>query len=146
MHCLMKIHLRAHFMKQWRNHWDYSGKGKYTYDLVPVVSLDLLQVTLSTTTFLIWSLGPLGHGPFGAYLFKFKRDLALLCECGDVADISHRFYSCSLTTRWYIRRHSLLSDAWLASISSRPTLLSKIKNISNYLCNLFVLLNHWDRV
>lgn len=61
--------IRAHFMKELQNHCDYSDKGRHTYDLAPAISLDLLLLTPSTRDFLT------GHGPFEAFLFKFKDPL-----------------------------------------------------------------------
>lgn len=56
----VKIQLRAHFMKQWQNHCDYTDTGRlvyptylvyllYSYYLVPEVSLDLFMLTHSTS-------------------------------------------------------------------------------------------------
>lgn len=137
-HLRIKRHLLTHFMKKWRYQWYYSHKGRYTYDLGPVVYFDFLLLTLSSKVFLT------GHGLFRACLIKnpFKRTSFPTCKWDDVAVASHYFYNCPLTTRWYIHHPPFVPDDWLANISSRPTFLLTFKNIFNFLYNLSVLLHH----
>lgn len=108
---------------------------RMNYDLVQVISMDLLFIP-STTTFLT------GIGLFGAYPSKFKSLHSSLYVCGNVALAYNYFYSCSLKTRWYICRPPVLLNSQLSIILSRPTLLSKHKNTLNFLCNLSILFHH----
>lgn len=99
----------------------------------------MILLTPFTTVFLT------GHGPFGAYLFKFKRTPFPLCEFSDVSDASHYFNICLVRVRWHIRHLPVLPNGLLANILTRPTLLSKITNFFKFLCDLSVLIHHWDR-
>lgn len=44
--------MHSKLLKQRHNHWDYSNKGRYTYDMVPGVSLELPPFTPSVFAFL----------------------------------------------------------------------------------------------
>lgn len=64
-------------MKQWYDHWDFSDKGIYTNDLVPMVSLLISHTTDFFT----------GYRPIAANPFKLKRALSALCGCDDVRKV-----------------------------------------------------------
>lgn len=51
---IYQFQYRAHFIKQWQDHWSYSYKDSYTYNLVPVVSLDVLLAHLLYYSFPYW--------------------------------------------------------------------------------------------
>lgn len=125
-HSKIKIRLFAPFTKQRQDNWNLLDKGRYTYNLVPLI---LLLFTPSFTTFLT------GHGLFGAYLFKFWKTLFLMWMRGCCCYIS-LFLFVSFNNSLAYPRPPVPPDGWLINDLSLLTLLSKLKNIFNFFCDL----------
>lgn len=116
----------------WQNYWDYSDKGRYTYNYISKVSHHVLPLNRFVTAFLT------GHGPFRAYLHRFHIKDDYNCECGAAATPEHFYYHCPLTATWHLKKpaHSEPPGTWLDNILHRPSLRWKLYKIYSYLMDV----------
>jgi ribonuclease HI len=111
--------------QQWQLEWDFSEKGRLTYEFVATVDLDVRLYSSALVQFMT------GHGPFRANLFRFRivhdascrlcgfhtEDVPhLLFHCGDLrcqharAALFQRAVVCGLA--WPVRLASLLTSSF----------------------------------
>lgn len=126
----VKSFLKSQIIPKWQLHWDTSTKGRYTYSLIPKVSLALNHLEPCTTAFLT------GHGPFSTYLYRFRKRRDQLCDCGEEGSPQHAYFNCNLTKHWHIRNPPVRPDGWLSNILTRKTLLNKLTKIHQHLTTL----------
>lgn len=69
--------LKRTLAKEWQNTWNISEKGRYTYKLLPKTRPNNFRLEPTVTAFLS------GHGPFPAYLEKFRIARTARCDCGE---------------------------------------------------------------
>lgn len=69
-------HLDNEIMSRWQKRWDLSSKGRWTHQLLPLVSTKPLHLDFYI------SQGLSGHGCFLQFLHRFSRSESPLCSCG----------------------------------------------------------------
>lgn len=83
-------------------------------------------------------LALLGHGPFPAYLHRFRLRDSPLCSCGVLGDVGHFLFRCPHTAACHLPDPGQHHFAWLKRVCSSPFLLRRIRqciNVSHSLVN-----------
>ncbi|GBL81551.1 hypothetical protein AVEN_147047-1, partial [Araneus ventricosus] len=70
-------------MNEWNSYWKNSTTGKRTQQILPSANLDLL-ISNKCVIYLLTN-----HGPFPAYLCRFKILNNPDCLCGEHGDVDH---------------------------------------------------------
>lgn len=120
-HSYVKTDLHSKLLMHWQDHWRYSDKERYTFDLVPVVYLVLSLLSSSVTAF------KTGGRPFKEYLHKSHCSDSSAFECGASATTLPYYYYHPLTSLWNLRRPLSTSKNCLNNIFTHLPLLSKVK-------------------
>lgn len=127
-HSSLKRKLNQYFLEQWQRSWDEEIISRYTYQLIPKISLDRLFKHRNLYLFIT------NHGPFGKYLSLFKQNVTGFCACGGEADSLHYILECDLTERFHLRPPppGFPLSSWFSIIATKPILLQKIINCVDY--------------
>ncbi|GBL94478.1 hypothetical protein AVEN_6186-1 [Araneus ventricosus] len=83
-------------MNEWNSYWKNSTTGKRTEEILPSANLDLL-ISNKYVIYLFTN-----HGPFPAYLCRFKILNNPDCLCGEHGDIDHYLTSCMYTKDYHL--------------------------------------------
>ncbi|GBM67968.1 hypothetical protein AVEN_22446-1 [Araneus ventricosus] len=75
-------------MNEWNSYWKNFTTGKRTKEILPSPNLDLL----TSNKYVIYLFT--NHGPFPAYLCRFKILNNPDCLCGEHGDVDHYLTSC----------------------------------------------------
>lgn len=81
-------------MRRWQDRWDESQKGRWTYKLIPNISIWIGRRHGEVNYYLTQFLS--GHGGYRSYLFKYGHDDSPVCpRCPDVIeDVEHALFNC----------------------------------------------------
>lgn len=89
-----KQRLRESSLDRWQDKWSASSKGRWTYELIPVLKQWVERKHGEVNYYLTQLLS--GHGCFKAYLFRFKRSDDPNCpSCNIEETAEHVFYRCA---------------------------------------------------
>ncbi|GBN09324.1 hypothetical protein AVEN_88038-1 [Araneus ventricosus] len=111
-------------MNEWNSYWKNSTTDKRTKEILPSANLDLL-ISNKYVTYLFTN-----HGPFPAYLCRFKILNNPDCLCGEHGDVDHYLPSCMYTKDY----HLLLPTGagrthWTRKLCKNYLFLNRLKSI-----------------
>lgn len=104
-HLHTKSYLCSRLLMSWQDYLDYSDKGRFTHELIPVIFIELRTLSSPVTSFLT------RRGPFGAYPHKIHRSDSLNCKCAQATSF-HDYYNYPFIQFWHIRWPLLPSNIW----------------------------------
>uniref|UniRef100_A0A1Y1KGE3 Reverse transcriptase zinc-binding domain-containing protein n=1 Tax=Photinus pyralis TaxID=7054 RepID=A0A1Y1KGE3_PHOPY len=85
--------------EKWRREWEAADTGRHTFQLIPKVPNDALQLSREA----IWVIT--GHGPFNFYYQRFRlRPTDGTCPCDEQGSAQHVLHECTLPKRINARR------------------------------------------
>ena len=123
----IKRKLKSSILSLWQQQWDQSPKGRFTFKLLPKISLDF-QITCRELTIFLTN-----HGPFQSYLHKFNRSPSPFCVCGGYSDSLHYITDCPLTSRFRVRRDpNIPIHHWITHILKNPSYIKLIKQCVSF--------------
>ncbi|GBM44116.1 hypothetical protein AVEN_242223-1 [Araneus ventricosus] len=111
-------------MNEWNSYRKNSTTGKRTKEILPSANLDLL-ISNKYDIYLFTN-----HGPFPAYLCRFKILDSPDCLCGEHGDVDHYLTSCMYT----MDNHLLLPTGatrthWTRKLCKNYLFLNRLKSI-----------------
>ncbi|GBN39946.1 hypothetical protein AVEN_21779-1 [Araneus ventricosus] len=119
----LKKFIHSYVIDKWR-HWGYSNSGVRVREFVPIVDSALLTHNRALLFFIS------GHGPFPAYLFRFKFFNSPNCICGGLGDPDHYAFDCSQTSDFHFTRPAVCNKpAWFKSILNNSNALFRMERI-----------------
>ena len=91
-----QIYAKQRLDERWQHKWDNGRYGRWTWSLIPNISLWISRQHGEVDYFLTQALA--GHGCFRKYLFDRARADSPVCTyCKDVDDAQHTLFICE---RW----------------------------------------------
>ncbi|GBM02891.1 hypothetical protein AVEN_52062-1 [Araneus ventricosus] len=127
--------LKLYICQTWNTFWNNydSASGQRVRKHINTVS----PTFLINNKILIYFLS--GHGPFPAYLYRFKKLNSPLCVCGQVGDAEHYTFDCSLTKDFHLTKPAdAHRKAWFSNLMNNNQAIGKLTNsfrISNGVCD-----------
>ncbi|GBO21963.1 hypothetical protein AVEN_87520-1 [Araneus ventricosus] len=120
----LKKFIHSYVIDKWQRHWGDSNSGVRVREFVPFVDSTLLTHNRALLFFIS------GHGPFPAYLFRFKFFNSPNCICGGLGDPDHYAFDCSHTSDYHFTRPAVCNKpAWFKSILNNPNALLRMERI-----------------
>lgn len=113
--------LKLQTLHFWQDDWNYDERGRFTHQLLPKVSEEMLFLHRNLYLFAT------EHGPFPNYLHKFGKTISRRCTCGQIGTSLHYMTTCTLTAAYHLRINNTISlYSWFKTIMKQPCLPSKI--------------------
>ncbi|XP_054713432.1 uncharacterized protein LOC129222894 [Uloborus diversus] len=99
----IKQKLQEHLKDSWNTRWQSETTGRRVHSIFPNPSLKT-RIKNRSDTLLVT-----GHGPFPAYLSRFKIIPSPNCACGLVGTPDHYLYSCPLTSQFHLKMNNSIT-------------------------------------
>ncbi|GBM35288.1 hypothetical protein AVEN_91450-1, partial [Araneus ventricosus] len=135
----LKKYIKNIILSDWQQHWGESDTGVRVRQYVPFVDFNLL----THNRYLLFFIS--GHGPFPAYLFRFKILNSPNCICGGLGDPDHFVFDCPHTKDFHLTCPSgIFKPDWFSSVLKNVGSLRRLQEIcviSNRICNELKSLN-----
>ncbi|GBL84342.1 hypothetical protein AVEN_43761-1, partial [Araneus ventricosus] len=129
----LKKYIKNIILSDWQQHWGESDTGVRVREYVPFVDFNLL----THNRYLLFFIS--GHGPFPAYLFRFKILNSPNCICGGLGDPDHFVFDCPHTKDFHLTCPSgIFKPDWFSSVLKNVGSLRRLQEIcviSNRICN-----------
>ncbi|GBN69564.1 hypothetical protein AVEN_44601-1 [Araneus ventricosus] len=129
----LKKFINNFIFKNWQRHWEASKNDVRVREFIPSVDYSLVTHSRSLLFFIT------GHGPFPAYLHRFKILNSPNCVCGSLGDADHFAFDCIHTQEFHFTKPSLSNKPfWFRSVLKNQMSLSRLDRvctISNVICN-----------
>ncbi|GBN31183.1 Putative protein in type-1 retrotransposable element R1DM, partial [Araneus ventricosus] len=107
----LKKYIKNIILGDWQQHWGESDTGVRVREYVPFVDFNLL----THNRYLLFFIS--GHGPFPAYLFRFKILNRPNCICGGLGDPDHFVFDCPHTKDFHLTCPSgIFKPDWFSSV------------------------------
>ncbi|GBM80361.1 hypothetical protein AVEN_16456-1 [Araneus ventricosus] len=111
-------------MIEWNSYWKNSTTGKRTKEILPSANLDLL-ISNKYAIYLFTN-----HGPFPAYLCRFKILNNPDCLCGEHGDVDHYLTSCIYTKDYHLLLPTGAARThWTRKLCKNYLFLNRLKSI-----------------
>ncbi|GBM46751.1 hypothetical protein AVEN_31375-1 [Araneus ventricosus] len=111
-------------MNEWNSYWKNSTTGKRTKEILPSANLDLLI----SNKYVIYLFN--NHGPFPAYLCRFKILNNSDCLCGEHGDVDHYLTSCMYTKDYpLLLPIGAARTHWTRKLCKNYLFLNRLKSI-----------------
>lgn len=124
----LKAILKRVMLQEWTTRWEYSHKGRGTFEIFDTVSLKN-RVNNKILAYFVT-----GHGSFPTFLFKIGKMSNPRCTCGDIGDPHHYLQTRCKDFPIYIKRHTNESiEKYFSRIDRGKAHLEKVKQIYNEL-------------
>ncbi|GBN55965.1 Bumetanide-sensitive sodium-(potassium)-chloride cotransporter [Araneus ventricosus] len=138
-HSFLKKYIKNIILSDWQQHWGESDTGVRVREYVPFVDFNLL----THNRYLLFFIS--GHGPFPAYLFRFKILNSPNCICGGLGDPDHFVFDCPHSKDFHLTCPSgIFKPDWFSSVLKNVGSLRRLQEIcviSNRICNELKSLN-----
>ncbi|GBM75963.1 hypothetical protein AVEN_230493-1 [Araneus ventricosus] len=135
----LKKYIKNIILSDWQQHWGESDTSVRVREYVPFVDFNLL----THNRYLVFFIS--GHGPFPAYLFRFKILNSPNCICGGLGDPDHFVFDCPHTKDFHLACPSgIFKPDWFSSVLKNVGSLRSLQEIcviSNRICNELKSLN-----
>ncbi|GBN21982.1 hypothetical protein AVEN_81070-1 [Araneus ventricosus] len=135
----LKKYIKNIILSDWQQHWGESDTGVRVREYVPFVDFNLL----THNRYLLFFIS--GHGPFPAYLFRFKILNSPNCICGGLGDPDHFVFDYPHTKDFHLTCPSgIFKPDWFSSVLKNVGSLRRLQEIcviSNRICNELKSLN-----
>ncbi|GBL73707.1 hypothetical protein AVEN_230696-1 [Araneus ventricosus] len=111
-------------MNEWNSYWKNSTTGKRTKEILPSANLDLL-ISNKYVIYLFTN-----HGPFLAYLCRFKILNNPDCLCDEHGDVDHYLTPCMYTKDYHLQLPTGAARThWTRKLCKNYLLLNRLKSI-----------------
>lgn len=95
----IRNHLNSIQDSNWQSTWDLAPQGRFTYNIIPNIKINLEEAHQVFTYFLS------GHGSFQSYLHKIGKLQTNLCPCNELGDPLHYLSSSCVFSPLQIKKH-----------------------------------------
>lgn len=117
-------HFKTVLYENWQRDWDYSDKGRFTYDIYSKVTSDL-KIKNKVLIYFVT-----GKGSFPTYLFAVNKKADNLCSCGEEGTPHHYLQTrCSLSKTYIKRKTNESLESYFKRIDNSFYYINKVKNI-----------------
>ncbi|GBN61338.1 hypothetical protein AVEN_20151-1 [Araneus ventricosus] len=120
--------LRKRMLEEWQTSWKNGDTGRKIYNIMPSVSLRPTNWIREDVIFFSQ------HGPFPAYLKRFRLSDSNYCSCGGIGTALHYATECILTVSWHMRKPAPnFEQEWLKRVANNLVSRQKIRRIVKFI-------------
>ncbi|GBO32220.1 hypothetical protein AVEN_65604-1 [Araneus ventricosus] len=108
--------------------WDDGDTGRLIHNIIPEVSLQLINWTCNEVLFFT------GHGSFLSFLQRFNLAETSICSCAGIGAPIHYAIDCLFTASYHMAPPSQQHQpVWFRSVANNSTSRRKIHNLLHLL-------------
>ncbi|GBN57149.1 hypothetical protein AVEN_158251-1 [Araneus ventricosus] len=124
----IKVLLRKRMLEEWQTSWKNGDTDRKIYNIMSSVSLRPTNWIRVDVIFFSQ------HGPFPAYLKRFRLSDSDFCSCGGIGTALHYTTECIYTVSWHIRKPAPnFEQEWLKRVANNLVSRHKIRGIIKFM-------------